>query len=493
MSKISTNSYTGTRDFYPIEMRFRSYMFHHIEQAISSFAYEKISTPLLENFELYAAKSGEEIAEKQLYVFTDKGDRRMAIRPELTPSIARMYAAKINEIPTIQRWYSIENFMRYERPQKGRLREFYQVNVDLIGAKGAFADFELLSVAQAVFSIFGATKDMYEIRINHRGFVRDILVEYVGIAEERLDDLARLIDKKDKIEQDKFAQLLLEQGFSSYQISKLQLVFTKNFKEAFELVPNSVSAQEIKEVLTLGDKVFKDQNPLRYDFSIVRGLAYYTGLVFEAYDKNPENSRALFGGGRYDNLVSFFLKNNNVSGVGFAIGDVTFEAFLKGHKLLSDEDLNVERHMIAIDLELPLSLLHTISNNLKSMENIYIDCIGILESILLSQNQEAIDHSLNKIMDVLLKNPFFDAGDQEEIDLNQVITSLSTGKENRYQVEIYPDSTVSLGKQLQYANRAKIQYVWICGTPELQKGVVKRKNMLTGIEIEFDLTTFEIY
>ncbi|MGL4394079.1 MAG: histidine--tRNA ligase [Brevinema sp.] len=493
MSKISTNSYTGTRDFYPQEMRFRTYMFNMIEQAISSFTYEKMSAPLLESFELYAAKSGEEIAEKQLYVFNDKGDRRVAIRPELTPSIARMYAAKINELPSIQRWYSIENFMRYERPQKGRLREFYQVNIDLIGAKGAFADFELLSVAQAVFSIFGATKDMYEIRINHRGFVRDILVDYVGVSEDRLDDLARLIDKKDKMDAEKFAQLLSDQGFSSDQAQKLQEVFAKNFDEAFKLVPNSESAKEIKEVLELGDKVFKDQNPLRYDFSVVRGLAYYTGLVFEAYDKNPENARALFGGGRYDNLVSFFLKNQNISGVGFAIGDVTFEAFLRGHKLLLDEDLIVEKHMIAIDAELPLSLFYTISNNLKSMENVYLDCLGMIENILLSQNQQAIDQSMNKIMDVLSKNPFFNAGDKEQIDLNEMVTELSKGKEKTYQVEIYPDSSMPLGKQLQYANKAGIPFVWICGTPELQKGIIKRKDMNTGLETEFDLATFELY
>ncbi|MGL4561318.1 MAG: histidine--tRNA ligase [Brevinema sp.] len=493
MSKISTNSYTGTRDFYPKEMRFRSFMFQQIEQAISSFSYEKISAPLLESFEIYAAKSGEEIAEKQLYVFTDKGDRRVAIRPELTPSIARMYAAKMNELPPIQRWYSIENFMRYERPQKGRLREFYQVNVDLIGAKGAFADFELLSVAQAVFSIFGATTDMYEIRINHRGFVRDVLVEYVGVNEEKFEDLARFIDKKDKMDSDKFESLMIEQGFSKDQIQRLTDVFEKDFNQLSELVPNSVFIEEIKQVFTLADKVFKEQNPLKYDFSIVRGLAYYTGLVFEAYDKNPDNTRALFGGGRYDNLVSIFQKNNNVSGVGFAIGDVTFEAFLKGHKLLTDEDLLVEKHMIAIDIKLPLSLFYTISNNLKGMENVYIDCLDMMENIILSNNDEIIDQSLNKIMDVLSKNPFFDVGDQEQIDINEMFVNLSKGKVNSYQIEIYPDTNTVLGKQLQYANKANINYVWICGIPELQRGVVKRKNMLTGKEVDFDLTTFEIY
>lgn len=493
MNNISTNSYTGTRDFYPQEMRFRSYMFSMMERAISSFSYEKISAPLLESFEIYAAKSGEEIAEKQLYVFTDKGDRRVAIRPELTPSVARMYAAKMNELASIQRWYSIENFMRYERPQKGRLREFYQVNIDLIGANGYLADFELLSVAQAVFSIFGATKDMYEIKINHRQLVRDLLVDFVGIVEEKIDDIAKLIDKKDKMDQEKFTLLLQDNNLTSSQINKLYEVFESDFQKISQLLPNSLGVEELKEVFELGEKVFKDQNPLRFDFCVVRGLAYYTGLVFEAYDKNPDNRRALFGGGRYDNLISLFKKNTNISGVGFAIGDVTFESFLKGHGLLNNEDFYVQKHMIAIDAELPLSLFYTISNNLKSMENVFIDCVGMLESIAQSGDISKINDSLSKIMDMLCKNPFFDVGEKEKIDIEEMLLEFSQSKSREHLVEIYPTINVSLGKQLQYANKAKIDYVWICGVPELQRGVIKRKNMLTGLETEFDLSTFEMY
>ncbi|MGL4676926.1 MAG: histidine--tRNA ligase [Brevinema sp.] len=494
--KISTNSYPGTRDFYPQEMRFRSYMFSLIEEAVSSFAYEKISGPILEDFEIFAAKSGEEIAEKQLYVFYDKGERRVAIRPELTPTIARMYAAKINELPKIQRWYSIENFMRYERPQKGRLREFYQVNVDLIGATGVSADFEILSTAQAVFEVFQANPDMYEIRINHRQFVQDIFIDYLGISADLVEKLSKALDKKDKLSQEKFTLLLQEIGLSTEQTTKFNQICQNSFEENFALVPESQGAKELKEILALGEQIFKEKNPLSYHFSVVRGLAYYTGLVFEAFDKNPENTRALFGGGRYDNLVSLFHKNSEISGVGFAIGDVTFESFLRGHGLLSDQDLVVEKHMIALDSAIPLAMFYTISDNIKNMEHIFLDCVSMIENIALSHtgNKTLMLDSLNKVLPLLVKNPFFDK--EREGDLSyesDLISFLQASKAKEYRVEIFPDISWDLGKQLKYADKAGIKYVWICGIPELQKGILKRKSMNTGMEEEFDLKTFELY
>lgn len=494
--KISTNSYPGTRDFYPMEMKFRSFMFSLIEEAISSFAYEKMSGPLLESFEIYAAKSGEEIAQQQLYVFEDKGERQVAIRPELTPTIARMYSAKIHELAPIQRWYSIENFMRYERPQKGRLREFYQVNIDLIGAEGVFADFELLRVAHAVFNIFGATTDMFEIRVNHRGFVNDLFINYVGVAENKIDILSKALDKKDKLSTEKFVNLLEESGLNSEQISKFQIICQNNFEGNLNLVPESKGALELKEIFELGEKVFKDTNPLRYEFSVVRGLAYYTGIVFEAFDKNKDNPRALFGGGRYDNLVSLYNKNHNVSGVGFAIGDVTFESFLRGHELLTDDDLVVDKHMLAIDPELPLSMYHTMSDTIKNMENIFLDEVTMLENIVIAHanNKELLLDSARKIIPLVTKNPFFDKEKYGTLEYEQDLYNfLGTAKSKKYSVEIFPDTSMNLGKQLKYANKAQINYVWICGIPELEKGIIKRKSMETGSEEEFDLATFEEY
>ncbi len=490
--KISTNSYPGTRDFYPKEMRFRSQMFLMIEEAITSFAYEKISGPLLESFDIFAAKSGEEIAEQQLYVFTDKGDRRVAIRPEFTPTIARMYAAKIHELPQIQRWYSIENFMRYERPQKGRLREFYQVNIDLIGARGVFADFELLRTAHAVFEIFGATTDMYEIRINNRIFVHDLFVQYVGISESLVESLSKALDKKDKLAEEKFTEILREVGLTDEQIVKFYTLCDNTFEENYALVSDSVGADELKSLLDMGDKIFKESNPLVYHFGVVRGLAYYTGLVFESYDKNPENARALFGGGRYDNLVSLFNKTHNISGVGFAIGDVTFESFVRGHGLLNDEELLVEKHMIAIDTE--LSMYHTLADNLKNMQPVFLDCVMMLENIVLSHanNKSLMTDAIHKIAPMLSKNPFFDKERDGDLSITQDLSAF-LNKTRQHSVEIFPDSSTNLGKQLKYADKAKIDYVWICGIPELEKGIIKRKSMLTGTEEEFDLATFELY
>lgn len=487
--KISSNPYPGTRDFYPADMRFRGMMFSVIGEVCEDFGYEKISGPVLENFQIYAEKSGEEIAEKQLYVFEDKGGRRVAIRPELTPTIARMYAGKINELAPVQRWYSVENFMRYERPQKGRLREFYQVNIDLFGAEGSFADFELLRVAQSIFSAFGATPQQYAIKINNRRFVQDVLVKYALIPENLTEACARIIDKKDKTTPEAFIQLLSEAGLSPAQIEALCSCFTMDFEALSAKAPGQ-GADEIKTVLELGKEVFGEENPLVFDFSVVRGLAYYTGLVLEAYDKNPENPRALFGGGRYDNLVDLFHKNK-VSGVGFAIGDVTFELFLRGNNLLADSDLRLVRHVIATDSRLPLPLFHKIADNLKAVRGIYEECLSMIENLLHDHQCEGdqCTHSqqLDNIMQHLQRNAYFDSSLWE----NAAIEDMLEGAGMPSLVEIYPDPSVPLGKQLQYANKAGADYVWICGEPELKRGIVKRKSMATGAETEFSLSTFE--
>ncbi|MGL5255317.1 MAG: histidine--tRNA ligase [Brevinema sp.] len=485
--KISTKPYPGTRDFYPEDMRFRGMMFSIIEGVCEDYGYEKISGPILENFQVYAEKSGEEIAEKQLYVFSDKGDRRVAIRPELTPTIARMYAARMGELAPIQRWYSIENFMRYERPQKGRLREFSQVNIDLIGAEGPFADFELLRLAQSIFVSFNATKEMYAIKINNRHFVNDVLLNYVGIDTDKIQACARIIDKKDKISIEDFTQLLSEEGLSADHIQRLISCFDMSFDELAKKAEGQGS-KEIEDILSLGKEIFGDDNPLVFDFSVVRGLAYYTGLVFEAYDRNPDNPRALFGGGRYDKLVDIFSKTP-VSGVGFAIGDVTFELFLRGNGLLSDEDLRYRRHVIAVDSSVPLPLFHKIADNLKSVRTIYEECLNMIEQINHDHHHDShgegdsCGHTdqLKNIMKHLHKNAYFDSACEPE---DWTIPSL---------IEIYPDPRVPLGKQLQYANKAKADYVWICGQPELTRGVIKRKSMASGTEVEFDLATFEVY
>ncbi|MGL4367181.1 MAG: histidine--tRNA ligase [Brevinemataceae bacterium] len=493
-TKLSTNSYPGTRDFYPKEMRFRKQMFHLIEETLEYFAYEKISGPLLESFEIYAAKSGEEIAERQLYVFTDKGDRKVAVRPELTPTIARMFAAKKNDLAPIQRWYSIENFMRYERPQKGRLREFVQINVDLIGVKGVSADFEILKTAKGIFDVFGANSEMYEIRINHRGFISDVLRDYLGVSDENQEIVMKILDKKDKLEKEKFVELLLTSGITKVQIEKLLTVLGQDLDQNIELVPNSIVAQELKQVLELGKEIFGKNNPLKFDFSVVRGLAYYTGLVFEAYDKDPANIRALFGGGRYDSLLGLFSKGEDVPGIGFAIGDVTFELFLKNHGLLNNSDLIVEKHMIAVDKGVSLVLFHRVFNQLKKMQNMFVKEIYMLESLIgTSESNADSRNSLEKIVGMIEKNAFFDIEKFNNIREKQWLNSVILEKDKQILIEIYPDISKPLGKQLSYADKAHINYVWICGEPELIRGIVKRKNMFTGREEEFDLKTLELY
>lgn len=487
MSEIlSSKSYPGTRDFYPKEMRYRQLMFSLISEAVESFSYERISAPLLESFDIFAAKSGEEIAEKQLYVFEDKGARKVAIRPEFTPSLARMFAAKIHDLPSIQRWFSIENFMRYERPQQGRLREFYQINVDLIGATGVFADFEIFRVAKSIFDICGASNEMYEIRVNHKGFLEDVLLNFLGLKNDLLEFVFKIFDKKHKISSEEFNNSLYDIGLSSTQIIKLNEFFALNFKDMIHLFPESLVANELKDLFILADEVFASHNPLVYDFSIVRGLAYYTGIVFEAYDK-VGGARALFGGGRYDNLISLFNKKSSVSGVGFAIGDVTFEMFLKNHNLLLQNDLLEEKHLVAIDKNLPLVSFHKIRDCLLQMQSVLQDCMSMCLDIRQIANNSC-SQEFTQIWNLLDKNPFFD---KDLFSRNNIEEFFAQHKKKKYSIEIYPDPKLMLGKQLQYANKAGISYVWICGIPEMKRGILKRKNMDTGVEKDFSLATFE--
>jgi len=483
MNKMSTNSYIGTRDFYPQDMRFRSYMFSMIENTLKKYAFEKISGPLLENFQIYVAKSGEEIAKKQLYVFTDKGNRKIAVRPELTPTIARMYAAQIDKLAPIQRWYSIENFMRYERPQKGRLREFHQINVDIIGVDDISADFEILHIAQKIFQTLQADTTMYEIRINHRKFINDLLVQYVGVTEDKILDIAKIIDKKDKLVKEKFELLLKENSLNGDQIQKLNLIFEFDFETSFNLIPDSSGAKELKEILILGQQIFQDKNPLKYDFSIVRGLAYYTGLVFEAYDKTPTNSRALFGGGRYDDLIDLFYQNRKISGVGFAIGDVTLESFIRDHRLIKEENLTIQKHMIAVDKDIPLVFFYTLLDNLQNMEEVFLEGMEMIMTLDFAEQKDLS----NKVLDIITRNPFYYKNNDDD-----KIQNIKNNFNKQYNIEMYVNLNHNLKKQMQYANKANITFVWICRKLEMEKGIIKRRNMITGEEEIFDLGTFEL-
>lgn len=337
---LSTQPYKGTRDFYPETMLQREAIFERLRSTVSSYGYLPYDGPMLEPFELYAAKSGEELVQDQLYHFEDRGGRKVAMRPEMTPTLARMVAARGNQLARPIRWFSLPNLWRYERPQRGRLREHWQLNVDILGLDGLEAEVEIIQVAVDLLRGFGAGPSDFEVQINHRQLMNDLFFEVLKLEEIQVKEVARAIDKRAKIPADSFQELLDKAGCSAEQSATLKRFLDAPLAEVGEICQGSAG-------FVLLSQTFEALNALglggvcRFNASIMRGLDYYTGTVFEIFDLHPDNRRALFGGGRYDNLVGLFGKAQ-IPGVGFGMGDVTLYDFLETHGLLPENDSHVD-------------------------------------------------------------------------------------------------------------------------------------------------------
>ncbi|HVJ63875.1 MAG TPA: histidine--tRNA ligase [Bdellovibrionota bacterium] len=327
-----TQPYKGTRDFYPEDQRIQNWLMQKFSKVTESFGYEPYNGPMLEPFDLYAAKSGEEIVKKQLYHFQDQADRHVAIRPEMTPTLARMVAGKLQELPRPIRWYSFPNLWRYEQPQRGRLREHWQLNVDILGGDRDLADAEALAIAVGIFEEFGA-RDKIQIRLNNRALVNHVFREQMKISDTVSLALSKLLDAKDKMKPEAFDAGLIALGLDADQRRHLAEFLAADFTTVAQRF-DCAGAREIARIFELaGSMGYADV--LVFDPAIMRGLDYYTGTVFEAYDVSPENRRALFGGGRYDDLIGLFSKKDALSGMGFGLGDVGMRNFLETHGLLN--------------------------------------------------------------------------------------------------------------------------------------------------------------
>lgn len=330
---LSTSSYKGTRDLYPEDMRVRNYIFSKWHQVVESFGYEEYDAPMLEPLELYAAKSGQEIVNDQTYRFTDRGEREIAIRPEMTPSVARMVAARRQEIALPARLYSISNFMRYERPQKGREREFWQLNFDLFGVEGIKADIEILSLSSAVVKSFNATDDMFTIRISDRQWIDFVMRSYLGLDETRSLAMVKLFDRFEKMDRSSFneqAADIFGADDATDGINKINSLLVSNIED----LPAEVRGAEFASIRVVIEELAKrGVTNVTFDPTLMRGFDYYTGIVFEIFDEAPENRRAMFGGGRYDGLVGLFGVED-LPVVGAAPGETMFVEFLVAHDLL---------------------------------------------------------------------------------------------------------------------------------------------------------------
>lgn len=331
-NKLLTQPYKGSRDFYPEDMKIRNFIFNTWKKVCKSYGYEEYDGPFLESFDLYTAKSGEELVNEQLYSFEDRGKRKVAIRPEMTPTLARMVAQKINELPRPIRWFSIPNLWRYEKPQRGRSREFYQLNVDIFGIEGIEADLEVISTSINIFKSFGAKEGMFEIRINNRRLADDVYKK-IGIDQDQKKIVNKALDKKLKISKEEFNKWLQEDAkLSDSQLKDLNNYLDNPVPLVTEMSKNSQGAKEIIDLMELVNKSNLNKF-VKFDPTIIRGLDYYTGIVFEIFDLNPKNTRAMAGGGRYDDLVSLFGKEK-LTGTGYAMGDITLLDFLTIWNLL---------------------------------------------------------------------------------------------------------------------------------------------------------------
>lgn len=399
----------GTRDFYPEQMAARIWLYNKMRDVAESFGYQEYEAPILESLELYAAKSGEELVKSQSYAFTDRGGSEITLRPELTPSLARMIAQKQNELSFPVRWWSFGPFWRYERPQKGRTREFFQWNVDMLGVATPEADAENAAVLATFFQRVGLTPQQVLIKVNNRRLMDDRF-DSLDITSDRRPAVSSWIDRRDKMTPEAWTEYGKEIGLTPEQITKVKemLADSELWKQSAELTRFFA----VIDALGLSDYVV-------FDPSIIRGLLYYTGTVFEAWEVGGDIKRSILGGGRYDNLTRD-VGGDPIPGVGFAMGDVVISLILEKYGLLP-KDLNVN----------PAPVFVTVFDEER-----------LLESFKL-------------------------ASELRRAGLNVVC---------------YPEVT-KLQKQFKYADRIGAKVTLVLGPDEVEKGQVAVKNLVNGEQV----------
>jgi histidyl-tRNA synthetase len=354
MAKIQAPK--GTRDFYPEEMRRHRHLEDVWRKVSLRAGFEEVDGPIFESLDLYIQKSGPEIVE-QLYNFKDKGDRDLAIRPEFTPTLARMVAARQAALPRPVKWFNISRVCRYERAQKGRLREFWQWNCDILGAEGVAADAECIAVAIEALREFGVKSDQVEVRLSSRRLLAAAL-KRLGLADEKLPGIYLALDKRGKVPDEVLREMLDGMGFSAEERRGVDQIFGANrLDELMDAHVGDVweegdpTREAYDEVLNLSNLLdaYGLGDFIRFDVRVVRGLAYYTGPVWEVFDKRGE-LRSICGGGRYDNLIAT-MGGQPMPACGFGAGDVTTGLLLDSLNLWPVETGRVEFYVVGLAAE----------------------------------------------------------------------------------------------------------------------------------------------
>jgi len=421
--KISTEPYRGVRDFYPEDMRLLNYLFGKMRETVEGFGYVEYGASILEPAELYRAKTGEEIVNEQTYTFKDRGEREVTLRPEMTPTVARMIAARKRDLGSPLRWYSIPNLFRYERTQRGRLREHFQLNVDLFGVESEEVEVEIITVAYKLIKNLGAKDKDFEIRVNDRR-INDALYDKFGLSPEQKEKISKLIDKRNKIPERNFNDALEE------IIGNNSKAFTSIIDSNKKLVENlGEESQEVKRLVRLIERLNKNGiKNLRFDQNLIRGFDYYTGFVFEIFDTDPENKRSLFGGGRYDNLLEIFGQEK-MPAVGFGAGDVTILDFLKTHNLLPALKNSIDLYICRVEKELG-DQINEIADGLREKGlNIAVDLTQrkIVDQIKLASKQKIpyiICIGENEVKSKKYKVKNLESGEEKELAEEELVNFL---------------------------------------------------------------------
>lgn len=333
----------GTYDWFPEEFAKRKYIFDTWRKVCTKFGFEEYLSPLTESVDVYRAKSGEDVGGKELITFEDKAGRELALRPEMTPSVTRMVTRIYESTAKPIKYFSIANFMRNEKPQRGRNREFWQLNADIFGEESINADVEVLQLGLELMLAFNPPKGSFIVLVNNRKII-DNLLDIAEISTKKQQDVVRLLDKWEKLSEEDFVRKLSELGISDDQSQKLKDFMTCDNKEKlvemFPSIAESEGFQELHLIMeTLINLGYKDW--ISFQPNVIRGFDYYTGIVFEVFDNNTENNRSMFGGGRYNGLADIF-GSQDVPATGFAPGDETTKLFLESWGLFENLENNVQ-------------------------------------------------------------------------------------------------------------------------------------------------------
>lgn len=389
----------GTRDFYPDDMALREYIFTSWETTCHRYGFEKFDAPIFESLELYTQKSGDEI-EKQLYTFFDKGGRQLALRPEITPSLARMVALKGGSLKLPLRWYSIPRLFRYEKMQKGRLREFFQLNMDILGISHVSADAELISASIDSMRDLGLDNNDFTVHISSRNLLEELFIGS-GINKETLPSLYALLDKQHRISEQDFDQLLSECLPEPLLGKKVHTILqAKSLDEIEAIYKSSEALEELETLFELMDS-YGMSDYVKFDIGVVRGLAYYTGIVFELLDKN-RNLRAIAGGGRYDRLVKLY-GGPDTPATGFATGDVVLAELLKEKGIVPKTSSRSSVFIVSFDKNNPGKTIKIA----QKLRNNGISCEFALKPLGIGKQMKHADAARVKIV-------LFTGGDEEK-------------------------------------------------------------------------------